>query len=61
MKKGKSSALILLIVEIATITVLHAVKINHSGKTANKEVSKEIYSTQREAKVGSAFSVALYK
>lgn len=61
MKKGKSSALILLIIEIATITILHAVKINHSGKTANKEVSKGIYSTQPETKIGSAFSIALYK
>jgi hypothetical protein len=61
MKKGKSSALILLIIEIATITVLHAVKINHSGKTASKELSKDIYSAQPETKTGSAFSVALYK
>jgi hypothetical protein len=61
MKKGKSSTLILLIVEIATITVLHAVKINHSGKPGSKEMGKNIYSSQPESKMGSTFSIALYK
>ena len=64
MKKGKTSTLVVLAVEILTITVLHAVKINHSEKTSAREVSKNV-STQSEvqadSKSGSLFSVASYR
>ena len=40
MKKGKTLTAIVLILEIATISILHAVKISHSEKTAGKEISK---------------------
>ena len=38
--KGKTLTGFILILEIASIAVLHAVKINHSEKTAVKEISK---------------------
>jgi hypothetical protein len=62
MKKGKASALIVLVLEITAITVLHAVKINHSEKAGNKEVSRTISSNQPESKIRSSiFSLAVYK
>jgi hypothetical protein len=38
MKKGKTLTVLVLAIEIASIIVLHAVKINQSEKTAGKEV-----------------------
>lgn len=61
MKKGNSATLILLIVEIAAITVLHAVKINQTGKSANKGNTKSIYSSQPDSKIRTAYSLAVYK
>ena len=40
MKKGKTLTVLVLVLEIASITILHAVKINQTEKTSNKEVSK---------------------
>jgi hypothetical protein len=40
MKKGKTLTVLVLVLEIATIAVLHAVKINQSEKTVSKEISR---------------------
>ena len=41
MKKGKNPTLIVLAVEIASIIILHAVKINQSEKATGKEDCQE--------------------
>jgi len=65
MKKGKTSTLVVLAVEILTIVVLHAVKISQSEKaTSVREVSKNVSSqseNQSESKSGSIFSLASYR
>ena len=38
--KGKTLTGLVLVIEIASIAILHAVKINHSEKTAAKEFSR---------------------
>ena len=40
MKKGKALTVLVLVLEIASITILHAVKINQSEKSVAKEVSR---------------------
>jgi hypothetical protein len=40
--KGKTLTGLVLVVEIASIAILHAVKINHSEKTAAKEISRSL-------------------
>jgi len=40
MKKGKTLTVLVLAIEIASIIILHAVKINQSEKTAGKEVNR---------------------
>ncbi len=37
MNKGKTLTVFVLIIEIASIVILHAVKLNHAEKTAAKE------------------------
>lgn len=65
MKKGKTSTLVVLAVEILAIAVLHAVKISHSEKlTSAREVSKNVASQSEkepDSKSGSAFSLASYR
>ena len=65
MKKGKTSTLVVLAVEILTIVVLHALKISQSEKmTSAREVSKNVSSpseNQSDSKSGSVFSLAAYK
>jgi hypothetical protein len=62
MKRGKASALIVLVVEIATIAVLHAVKINQSEKIENKDMGKTISILQPESRTRNAgFTMAVYK
>ena len=66
MKKGKTSTtLVVLALEIASIAVLHAVKINQSEKVAgSREVSRNISSSQAEnqsdSKQRSIYSLAAY-
>ena len=38
MKKGKTLTVLVLVIEIASIVILHAVKISQTEKTATKEV-----------------------
>ena len=59
MKKGKTLTVLVLVLEIASITVLHAVKINH--KSASKELSKNLNSEQPESRSKSTYSLAVFK
>jgi hypothetical protein len=60
MKKGKTLTLLVLVVEIASITILHAVKINQSERTAAKEVSKSA-SEVAGSKPKTVYSLAVFK
>lgn len=40
--KGKTLTGLVLVAEIASIAILHAVKLNHSEKTAAKEISRNL-------------------
>ena len=60
MKKGKTLTVLVLVVEIASITILHAVKINQSEKTAAKEVSKSA-SEVVGSRPKTAYSLAAFK
>ena len=61
MKKGKTKTMLVLALEIASIIVLHAIKINQSEKSA-KEVGRTVSSparTDSRAK-SSYYSLATY-
>ena len=60
MKKGKTLTALVLVLEIASITVLHAVKINHSEKTASKETSKSATPEPVDAKQRTNYSLASF-
>ncbi len=60
MKKGKTLTVLVLVVEIASITILHAIKINQSEKTAAKEVSKSA-SEVAGSKSKAVYSLASFK
>ena len=57
MKKGKTLTALVLVLEIATIAVLHAVKISQSEKTANKEISRTNAPEPADAKTHSTFTL----
>jgi hypothetical protein len=59
MKKGKTLTVIVLVLEIASITVLHAVKLNH--KSVSKELSRNLNSEQPESRSKSTYSLAVFK
>ena len=61
MKKGKTLTALVLVLEIATITVLHAVKISQSEKTAGKEISKNTPSEPVDAKPRSTYTLAAFR
>ena len=64
MKKGKTQALVVLAVEIASIAVLHAVKLSQSEKhvanNSSKEISRSAPSLQQETKMHSSYSLAVF-
>jgi hypothetical protein len=61
MKKGKSSTLFILALEIAAIAVLHAVKISQNEKNiSNKEITRNISAHQPEVKARSVYSLAVF-
>ena len=60
MKKGKALTVLVLVLEIASITILHAVKINQSEKTSAKEVSKSA-SEVVGSRPKTAYSLAAFK
>jgi hypothetical protein len=53
MQKGKTLTLLVLVVEIASIVILHAVKINQSEKTAVKEAIRNSAVQVSDARGGS--------
>ncbi|HEY6900561.1 MAG TPA: hypothetical protein VI233_07960, partial [Puia sp.] len=61
MKKGKTLTALVLVAEIASIAVLHAVKINSTEKTANKEVSRNLTSEPLDARPRSSYSLAAFR
>jgi hypothetical protein len=61
MKKGKTLTLLVLALEITTIVVLHAVRINHSEKAVNKEISRNISAEQSDSRARSTYSLAVFK
>jgi hypothetical protein len=62
MKKGKSSTVFILALEIAAVVVLHAVKISQNEKnTNNKEISRNIPTPQPDLKARSVYSLAVFK
>lgn len=61
MKKGKTSTVFVLALEIAAIAVLHAVKISQNEKnTSNKEISRSA-AAQPDLKARSVYSLAVFK
>jgi len=64
MKKGKTSTVYVLALEIAAIVVLHAVKISQNEKnTSNKEIGRISRSAaaQPDLKARSIYSLAVFK
>ena len=59
MKKGKTLTALVLVVEIASIAVLHAVKINQ--KTAGKEFSRNVNAEPVYSRSKSVYSMAVFK
>jgi hypothetical protein len=61
MKKGKTLTALVLVLEITTIAVLHAVKIEKSEKAATKEVSRINTPEPTDSKSNSTYSLAVFK
>ena len=61
MKKGKTLTALVLAIEIASIIVLHAVKISQSEKIASKEISRNNSSEPVDAKQRSTYSYASFR
>jgi hypothetical protein len=61
MKKGKTLTALVLVLEITTIAVLHAVKINQSEKTASKEISKSNTPEPVDAKTRPTYTLASFR
>jgi hypothetical protein len=61
MKQGKSLTALILVLEITTIAILHAVKINQSEKTPGKEITKNNSQEPADAKPRSTYSLAVFR
>lgn len=61
MKKGKTLTVLVLVLEITTIAVLHAVKITRSEKTVNKETSRVNTPEPADTRSGSTYSLAVFR
>ena len=61
MKKGKTLTAIVLILEIASITILHAVKISQSEKTNTKEITKNTPPEPSDVKQKATYSLASFR
>jgi len=60
--KGKTLTGLVLVVEIASIAILHAVKLNHTEKTAAKEISRSLPSAEAmDTRVKPAITLAVLK
>jgi hypothetical protein len=58
MKKGKTLTALVLVLEIASITVLHAVKIIHTEKATTKEISKNTPPEPSDARQRPTYTLA---
>ena len=61
MKKGKTLTALVLVLEIASIAVLHAVNINQTDKNASKEVSKSVNPEPMDSRAKATYSLAAFK
>ncbi|HUB61915.1 MAG TPA: hypothetical protein VL978_14475 [Puia sp.] len=61
MKKGKTLTALVLVLEIASITILHAVKISQSEKNTSKEISKNASQEPADAKPKPTYSLASFR
>jgi hypothetical protein len=61
MKKGKTLTALVLVLEIASITILHALKISQSEKTASKEITKNTAQEPVDAKPRPTYSLAAFR
>jgi hypothetical protein len=61
MQKGKTLTLLVLVVEIASIVILHAVKINTSEKTASKETIRNSSVEISNSRQKGSYSLAAFK
>ena len=61
MKKGKTLTALVLVLEIASIAVLHAVKINQSEKIASKEISRNNPPEPVDVKPRPTYSLAVFR
>jgi len=59
--KGKTLTGLVLVIEIASIAILHAVKINRPEKTAAKEVSRSMPAETMDIRSKPAISLAVLK
>jgi hypothetical protein len=60
--KGKTLTGLVLVIEIASIAILHAVKINHSERTATKELSRSLPAAEAlDTRAKPAISLAVLK
>ncbi|HEY4060252.1 MAG TPA: hypothetical protein VGM30_00050 [Puia sp.] len=60
MKKGKALTVLVLVLEITTIAILHAVRISHSEKGNDKEISRNISANQPDTRMRSTYSLAVF-
>jgi hypothetical protein len=61
MQKGKTLTLLVLVIEIASIVILHAVKINQSEKTAAKEAVRNSAVEVSDSHQKGTYSLAAFK
>lgn len=61
MPKGKTLTVLVLVVEIASIIILHAVKITQAEKTANKETIRSSSVEVSDARQKGTFTLAAFK
>jgi len=61
MQKGKTLTLLVLAVEIASIVILHAVKINHTEKGAAKEAVRNSGGDLSDTHQKATYSLAAFK
>jgi hypothetical protein len=59
--KGKTLTAAVLLLEIASIVILHAVKINQTEKNAVKEVSRNAPAEAMDSRQKSTFSLTAFK
>jgi hypothetical protein len=61
MQKGKTLTFLVLAIEIASIVILHAVKINQTEKTAAKESIRNSAAEVSDTRQKPTYSIAAFK